>query len=587
MTSHTLPAHLRRQQYIEELEAAALRAATADGAWHYRARRLHHGSGAVALRAPHLRLNDDNIRLQDYRAVSDAMALRWQHSDSRLHARQRPEQPEARLVYDLLEQLRVESLISTSMPGTARNLEQRFQRWALDYYNSQLSGTALGQLLLCIILISWSRLMARPVFEEIEDSLEATRAGIVPVLGHALSGLRRERHAQANYQGHARHIADWLGEQLQDVDIKDSTEDDDQSLDPRRQLAMLLESEDDIDIELSQSLSGNSPTCHDHAYRDHSFNYHAFTTAYDSEVEAIGLVRSALLDEYRQRLDQRIAAQRINVRRLAGIFRRALSQPERDDWHHGEESGIIDGRRLAQIVSSPLERRIFQRTRYTPASNAQVAFLIDCSGSMKTHAEAVATLVELLTRALDMAGVATEVLGFTTGAWNGGRPYQEWIKAGRPPGAGRLNECRHLIFKEARCPWRRSRRAFGAMFKADLYREGIDGEALEWASQRLLGADVQRRLLVVISDGSPSDSATQLANDRHYLDDHLKEVIARNERHGQIEITGLGVGLDLSPWYRYHRIIDLEQTLDNRLADEVAQLLVAPRRKITQMRHQQ
>lgn len=568
----SLPVRLRRQQYLEELEAATLRAATDDEHWHYRARRLHHGITIVALRAPHLRLGDDNTSLEDYRAVSDAIALRWRHSDDDLHGRNRPEMPEARLIYDLLEQLRAESLVEIGTPGMAHNLARRFRRWALDYHHSQLSETALGLLLLCVIMICWSRLTARPVFEELEDLLEATRASIVPSLGHDLAGLRRERHDQARYQHHARGIADWIATQLEG--LEDNTERDDESQNPRRQLALLLDSEDEIDSDIPLAPSGYSRIFHDQRH-----HYHAFTTAYDTEQEAESLIRSALLDEYRRRLDRRIADQRINVRRLANIFRRTLSRPDRDGWQHGEESGVIDGRRLAQIVSSPLERRVFQRQRYAPMSDAQVCMLIDCSGSMKTHAEAIATLVELLTRALDMAGVATEVLGFTTAAWNGGRAHQDWLKAGRPSEPGRLNESRHLIFKDARRPWRRARRAFAAMLKADLYKEGIDGEAVDWACQRLLGADVNRRLLVVFSDGSPSDTATNLANDRHYLDNHLKEVVARHDRPGQVEITGLGVGLDLSPWYRHHRIIDLSQTLDNRLADEIAQLLVTPRRR--------
>lgn len=572
MAEASTPARLRRQQYLEELEAAMLRAATADEHWHYRARRLHHGTTVVAMRAPHLRLGDDNVSLEDYRAISDAITLRWRHSDADLHARHRPELPEARLIHDLLEQLRAESLVDIDMPGMAHNLARRFRHWALDYHHHRLSETALGLLLLCVIVTCWSRLMARPLPEELEGLLETTRANIVPSLGGDLAGLRRERHHQARYQRHARGIAEWVAAQLEGLAV--GKEHGDQSRHPSRQLALLLDNEDQLDSDAPLAPTGHSRVLHDQRH-----HYRAFTTAHDTQQQAESLVRSALLDEYRRRLDQRIAEQRINLHRLAGIFRRSLSRPDRDGWQHGEENGVIDGRRLAQLVSSPLERRVFQRPRHAPTSDAQVCILIDCSGSMKAHAEAIASLVELLTRALDMAAVATEVLGFTTVAWHGGRAHQDWLKAGRPATPGRLNERRHLIFKEARRPWRRARRAFAALLKADLYREGIDGEAVDWACQRLLEAEVNRRLLVVFSDGSPSDTATNLANDRHYLDNHLKQVVARHDRPGQVEITGLGVGLDLSPWYRHQRSIDLSRTLDNCLADEIAQLLVAPRRR--------
>ena len=565
------PRQRRRQQYLEELEAATLRALSGDRSWHYRSRRLHQGTSRVALRAPHLRLDIHSLDAPDYRAVSDAMAMRQRHSDARLHEALRPEGPEARLIYDLLEQLRVEALATTESPGMTHNLRQRFQRWSLAFHHAQLTETALGLLLFCLIQICWSRLMAQPVIEEVEDLIEATRASIVPALGHALAGLRRERYHQKAFQQHARAVANWLDEQLSGFEIQD--ERDQEGQDPKRQLALLLDGEDDIDDPVPLAPSGHSRLFHQHHHR-----YHAFTTAYDREQAAEALVRPVLLEEYRQRLDQRISDQRINVRRLARFFRNTLTQPDRDGWQHGEESGVIDGRRLAQVVASPMERRLFQRERYHPLGDAQVSFLIDCSGSMKAHGEAIAVLVELMTRALDMAGIATEVLGFTTATWNGGRAHKDWLKARRPEAPGRLNEVRHLVFKHAAQPWRRARRAFGALLKADIYKEGIDGEAVEWACQRLLGADVKRRLLVVLSDGSPSDSATHLANDRHYLDNHLQAVVERYDRPGQVEISGLGVGLDLSPYYRQHRIIDLAQTLDNALAEEIALLLVKQHR---------
>ncbi|MBY5924206.1 MULTISPECIES: cobaltochelatase CobT-related protein [unclassified Halomonas] len=569
-------ARTRRQQYLEDIEAAVLRAHTGDSRWFYASRRLYHGQRRVPLRAPHLKLADDCLSITGYRAVSDALALRERFSDDALHQHLRPAEPEPRLIYDWLEQCRVEALLGPGAPGMASNLEQRFRQWSLDYHHAQFTETALGLLLFCVIQISRSRLMAAPMLEAFEDMLEATRANIVPALGHALAGLRRERHDQAAFQRHAHAIADWIAAQLEGLEPQQDREQEDK--DPRRALALLLDSEDDLEEEIPVALSGQSRLLEDDANR-----YRAFTTAYDSERRADSLVRHALLVEYRDRLDQRLAAQKVNVRRLARAFRRHLSVVERDGWNDGEESGVIDGRRLSQIVTSPQERRVFLRERHRPVSDAQVSLLIDCSGSMKVHGEAIATLVELLARALDMAGVSSEVLGFTTGAWNGGRAQRDWLRSGRPAAPGRLNEARHLIIKDASQPWRRARLGLAALLKADIYKEGIDGEAVQWACQRLMSADVNRRLLVVISDGSPSDSATNLANDRHYLDHHLRSVVAtysggNGRRSGPIDIVGLGVGLDLSPYYPRHRVIDIGQTLDNTLLDDVVELMLSKRR---------
>ena len=199
---------------------------------------------------------------------------------------------------------------------------------------------------------------------------------------------------------------------------------------------------------------------------------------------------------------------------------------------------------------------------------------------MKQHIETVAVLVDLLTRALEQIGVPTEVLGFTTSAWNGGRAQRDWVLAGRPAQPGRLNEICHLIFKAANTPWRRSRASIAALLKGELFREGIDGEAVEWALRRLALAsnneasepqdfDAQaRRLLLVFSDGSPMDSATKLANDAHYLDHHLRGVVAAHEQRGA-EIIGLGVGLDLSPYYSRSQALDLSGTVNMSVLREI------------------
>ena len=190
-----------------------------------------------------------------------------------------------------------------------------------------------------------------------------------------------------------------------------------------------------------------------------------------------------------------------------------LAEPTHDGWEGAQEEGRIDGARLAQLIISPAERRLFRADRIEPVAHTALSFLIDCSGSMKTHAEPVAMLVDVMARALEMAGATSEILGFTTGAWNGGRAMRDWKRAGQPRHPGRLNERCHLIFKDADTPWRRARPAIGALLKADLFREGVDGEAVDWACARLHDRPEPRKILVVISDGCPMDSATQLAND--------------------------------------------------------------------------
>jgi cobaltochelatase CobT len=286
-------------------------------------------------------------------------------------------------------------------------------------------------------------------------------------------------------------------------------------------------------------------------------------------------VRPVLLREYRERLDERIAASGINVARIARVLQAALAMPERDGWSFGEEEGRIDGRRLAQVISSPGERRVFTRDRMRARGNCVVGFLTDCSASVRAHIEPVAMLVDVLLRACEQAGVTTEALGYTTSAWNGGRARADWLACGRPPHPGRLNEVCHMVFKRAEESWRRARADIAALFKADLFREGVDGEAVEWACTRLAGHACARRILVVISDGSPMDAATVQANHAAYLDNHLRDVLARQEALGDVEVIGLGLGCDPSLLFRHCVAFDPAARFDMTEVTRLARWIAA------------
>ncbi|GAA0638443.1 cobalamin biosynthesis protein CobT [Halomonas beimenensis] len=562
----------RRQQRIEALCAASLRALTGRRDLHYRGRRLYQGEARLPTHAPHLRLDTGQAAFADCRAAADGMALRLLHSDARWHREHCPEGAVERLVFELLEQLRVETLAPADMPGMAANLRRRFDAWSRDFCRSGLTEGSLGLLLYTVAQMCWSRLHARPVLEETEDYIEGTRASLVGDLGTPLAGIRRHRRDQAAYAEHALAIARVVGERVRAERAEAGQGEEDGEIEETVEegFALLLDF-DEADQEgegLATAKSGRSK-----AFEDAELAYRVYTTRYDREVSAASLVRRALLHENRERLDRAIAEQGINVPRLARRLGQVLWRPRPDGWAFGEEEGHIDGRRLAQLVSSPTERRLFYRDQYRLGTDCIVSFLIDCSGSMKHHSEPVAMMVDSLIRALEMIGARTELLGFTTGAWNGGRAYQEWMSRGRPRHPGRLNGLCHMVFKDADRSWRRARRDVGALLKPDLFREGIDGEAVDWACERLLARTETRRILIVISDGCPADSATNLANDAYYLDNHLKEVVARRTREGQVEILGLGVGLDLSPFYRRCLATDMSQALDTHLFDEIVELI--------------
>lgn len=559
---------VRQQQQIEELCAATMRALTGDGELHYRGHLLHQGAHPLRTYAPHLRAEAGQGDYLTLRAAVDGMALRLLHSDAALHRAHCPPDSIERLVFELLEQLRVETLAPTAMPGMTANLAERFASWSRQFHESGTTESSLGILFYTVAQIAWSRLNARPVLEDTEDLIEVTRAGIAAVMGPPLVGMRKWRHDQARFASYALDLAQIVGAMVH-AENEDTEGKKASALQQhQRGLTLLLDFDQEENAAMAVAASGTSKV-----FGEAGERYRVFTTTYDVEVAAATLVRKTLLRECRERLDACVIRQGMNIPRLARLFGAILAKPQRDDWLFGEEDGRIDGRRLAQMVSSPAESRLFKRERTQALVEATVSFLIDCSGSMKGVVESVATLVDILVRALDMVGVETEVLGFTTGAWNGGRPYREWLRQGRPRYPGRLNEVCHMVFKEAKRNWRCSRTDMAALLKADLFREGIDGEAVDWACTRLCARDAKRRILIVISDGGPMDSATGLANDNFYLDRHLKDIVARREREGAVTIIGLGVGLDLSPFYRRSASAEFSNGLDNQLFFELAGLL--------------
>ncbi len=564
----------RQQQQVEELCAASIRALSGLADLHFRGQRLHHGRRVLPLYAPHLHPSLDSDDFGSFRGAADGLALRLRDSDAALHASLCPSGPVERLMFELLEQYRVEALVCVVLPGVRRNLRHAFEAWSLAFHQAGLTGSARGIALYTVAQVCRARVTGEPVVQETEDLLEATRAAIGPLIGTALAGLRRERHDQAAYAIHALSIARAVADLLQGSRdaLEHASAEGDSEEHAAFALLMDFEGEGTSNFATAISLRSRVLDAAGHGYR-------VFTRSYDRQRTAASMVRKQLLKENRERLEVRIATMGVNLARLARELRALLANPALDGWDDGQEEGAIDGRRLAQLVASPTERRLFRTRQPHSAADCVLSFLIDCSGSMKEHAEPLAALIDVLVRALEMAGVASEVLGFTTGAWNGGRARRDWLRAGRPAHPGRLNEVCHMVFKSADTTWRRARPEIAALLKADLFREAIDGEAVLWAVRRLQPRDEARKLLLVVSDGSPMDSATSLANDAFYLDHHLQGVVQAIETGGRVEIFGLGVGLDLSPYYSRSHVLDLAGSNAHGLLRELIELIARRARR--------
>jgi cobaltochelatase CobT len=295
-----------------------------------------------------------------------------------------------------------------------------------------------------------------------------------------------------------------------------------------------------------------------------------FTTAYDEVVPAEDLCDADELTRLRAYLDQQLAAFSSVVSRLANKLQRRLLAQQNRAWTFDLEEGMLDVARLTRVIIDPTAPLSFKQEEDVEFRDTVVTLLIDNSGSMRGRPIMVAAVcADILARTLERCAVKVEVLGFTTRAWKGGTPRRvdQGRQAARP---GRLNDLRHIIYKSADAPWRRARKNLGLMMREGLLKENIDGEALMWAHQRLIGRPEARRILMVISDGAPVDDSTLSVNSGHYLERHLRQVIAEIETKSPVELIAVGIGHDVTRYYRRAvTIVDVEQ-LGGALVDQLA-----------------
>lgn len=556
------PASLSR---MEAWGGAMLRAVTGDASLQWSGQTLYRGTAPIPQAAAHH--SQVPVHQTDQRGLLDSMGLRLYWSDQALFQAHLPQDPVERMVFELLEQLRVESLVPEAWPGARENMRQRFVNWCQAFMDSGLTESSLGILLFTVAITAWSRLTGHEIPERMADLVESTRMSMASPLGRHWDRLRRARDRQQQFVESALAVSRWVG-----MAVRAAQDDAPRGAGgPRRRSSFALplhfESQSQDGMPVAQS--GDS-----RAWTGTAQSYRVFTREFDREVQAAELIRALQLAQFREQMDEELARSGLlQAGRLARYLQQRLASTQRNGWSFGLEEGHLDGSRLSQLVTDPQQRAIFKDEMQRPVNETAVTILMDCSGSMKTYARPLSLLLDVLGRALEMAGASVEILGFSTQAWNGGRARRRWQRAGQPQFPGRLNERLHIVFKDGARPWRHARHGIAALRKPDIFREGIDGEAVEWACQRLRAKAAQRRILLVISDGCPMDTATHQANDEHYLDQHLRQVLAAQERMGGMKVCALGVGLDLGVFYRQRLAVDLQHDLDEALLFSVAEML--------------
>ena len=531
----------------DELTASVARAMTGEPGIYASTHRLFVGEQGIATGATH---HDSRADGAQARGCADAAVAHLWGATLKQHPvpDAAPELAMAHMVYGVLCQFRDEHRLTEQWPGTRDNLDAAYAHWVLQFKASLITETQTGLLLFAVIGSARALINDQPIGDEDTDIMEGMRADVVaPQWGGLYRRMRRARSQDAPAYAEAAWavalgVAQWLEAEAQTLPPNARRF----SARAAALLAALLRPVEKPFDDLATVDAGDGK-----ALREARARYRVFTTRFDQERNGQDLVRAALLPGYRAQIDEWLRGSPVNIAALAERLRRRWAVPVRDGWALETESGYLSAERLSLLVTSPQETRVFKQERHQPAMSAAVTVLLDCSGSMRNHQQRVVPMVELLLRVFERAGVQSEVLGFTTASWNGGQARKAWERAGRPDTPGRVAERLHMVFKSAQQSRRAASLSLAALLKPDLYREGLDGEAVQWAVQRLMGLSVSQRLLIVVSDGSPMETTTQRLNSEFYLDHHLREVLRQTAQAGQVAVMGLGLGLDLSVYYRH------------------------------------
>ena len=567
-------------------------------------------------------MTDDTVRLPQVsrrmtreevllaRGTADAFALRHKYHNAATANRYAAQGQMARDLMEAMEVARCEAVGARAMPGTAGNIDAKIANEARKKGYGEITQASDAPLATAAGYLIRHLATGRDLPPEAANVMDHWRGFIEDRCGDTLDNLDEVLADQTAFAKLSRQLIDDLGygDQLgDDPDDLDQENEDDAEADDEEDPDSTGEADDDQDeqseaspeqsqedqqdasqasVEMDDSgdmeeaeetelpegdapLEPPPPAAHSEADSE----YLVYTTEHDEEIMAEDLAEPQELERLRAYLDQQLEPLKGAVSRLANKLQRRLQAQQNRSWSFDQEEGILDAGRLARVIANPTTPLSFKVEQDTEFRDTVVTLLLDNSGSMRGRPISIAAIcADVLARTLERCGVKVEVLGFTTRAWKGGRSREEWLANGRSQQPGRLNDLRHIIYKKADAPMRRTRDNLGLMMKEGLLKENIDGEALEWAHRRMMARQEQRKILMVISDGAPVDDSTLSVNPSNYLEKHLRDVIAMVEKRKAVELLAIGIGHDVTRYYdRAVTITDAEQ-LAGAMTEQLASL---------------
>jgi len=540
------------------------------------------------------------------RGVADSFALRLRHHNEAMHARHAPSEPMARACYDAVERVRYEALGAKGYAGIRENLTASLEQATASDPIARADTPDKVPMQTALALMLREHLTGQPIPEAARAGAAMLRPFIEQRAGGDFDALALSLDDQKAFQSLALDMLQHLEltraeppanepEEPDDEDGDDQPDDDDdggnsgEEEQPSEMAAEPSAGEDDEDSDseaegsddIDDSVDGDDgeegmmPVRPNRPWTEtpDSFNYQVWTDKFDEVVSASELCDEEELTRLRAYLDAQLKGLQNVVTRLANRLQRRLMAQQNRSWDFDQEEGLLDAARLARVVVSPGHSLSYKSERDVEFKDTIVTLLIANSGSMRGRPISIAAIsADVMARTLERCGVKTEILGFTTRAWKGGQSREAWLAGGKPAHPGRLNDLRHIVYKKADEPWRHARRNLGLMMREGLLKENIDGEALLWAHTRLLARPEDRRILMVISDGAPVDDSTLSVNSAGYLESHLRKVIDWIERQSPVQLVAIGIGHDVTRYYkRAVTIMDAEQ-LGGTMIEQLAGL---------------
>jgi cobaltochelatase CobT len=563
--------------------------------------------GKARLPEPPRKLSAADVAI--VRGNADAIALKLACHDPKVHRKLVPGGQQARAVFDAVEQARVEAIGARRMTGVANNLaamlDDRFHRSKFDEVSDRSDAPIEEALALIVrerltgmsppaaaarMVDLWRPLIENRAGRELDrlERLIENQARFGDVVHDLLDSLDMgedrsseadEDEADQGDEERQKELSGKEGEGAESEDAKAEVDDAEVSGEEMSDTsaeaaeAMSAEMSDDSEMGDSETPAEARRPRRQGQNEPRGPDYRPFIAKFDEVVAAEDLCEAEELDRLRGYLDKQLSHLQGVVARLANRLQRRLMAQQNRAWEFDLEEGVLDPARLSRVVLDPLHPLSFKHEKETNFRDTVVTLLLDNSGSMRGRPITVAaTCADILARTLERCGVKVEILGFTTRAWKGGQSRETWLASGKPANPGRLNDVRHIIYKSADMPWRRARRNLGLMMREGLLKENIDGEALDWAHKRLLGRSEQRKILMMISDGAPVDDSTLSVNPGNYLERHLRWVIEEIEQRSPVELIAIGIGHDVTRYYRRAvTIVDAEE-LGGAMTEKLAEL---------------